>query len=187
MGYGRCRRRGFHRRWPAGDGWRSPALGVPGGPNRKPSLSLHCEDLDLAGSGSMNEGEVSAQLGLAGIPGAAESAAIAGTWKSPPTKGRGCISPMSVAPGHWRRSRRLRKAGAAVTCEAAPHHLVLVDEAVRKPRLQLQDEPAAPRRRRPASPGGGAGRRSDGLYRHRPRSPTRHRKRRRRSKRRPSA
>jgi dihydroorotase len=94
-------------------------------------LSLHCEDLDLAGSGSMNEGEVSAQLGLAGIPGAAESAAIARDLEIAAYEGaRVHIAHVSCARS-LAAIEAARKAGAAVTCEAAPHHLVLVDEAVR--------------------------------------------------------
>ena len=43
----------------------------------------HCEDACLATKGVMNEGVVSTELGLRGIPGAAEDVMTAGTSLSP--------------------------------------------------------------------------------------------------------
>lgn len=94
-------------------------------------LSLHCEDLDLAGAGVMNEGTVSAQLGLAGIPGTAESADVARNLDIALYEGA------RVHIAHISCARSLaaidmaRQSGGAVTCEVTPHHLVLNDEAVR--------------------------------------------------------
>jgi dihydroorotase len=94
-------------------------------------LSLHCEDLDLAGAGVMNEGEISARLGLAGIPGPAESADVARSLEIALYEGaRVHIAHVSCA-----RSLTVieaaRNAGATVTCEATPHHLLLTDAEVR--------------------------------------------------------
>lgn len=94
-------------------------------------LSLHCEDLGLAGAGVMNEGEVSAQLGLAGIPCASESADIARVLEiALYEQGRVHIAHVSCARS-LNAISAAREAGTAVTCEAAPHHLLLNDEAVR--------------------------------------------------------
>ncbi|MHB1361447.1 MAG: dihydroorotase [Thermoleophilia bacterium] len=95
-------------------------------------LSLHCEDLDLAGAGVMNEGGVSAQLGLAGIPCTAESADVARALEiALYERGRVHIAHVSCARS-LAAIRAAREAGAAVTCEATPHHLLLTDEAVRR-------------------------------------------------------
>ncbi len=94
-------------------------------------LSLHCEDLTLSGQGQMNEGEVSAELGLMGIPGAAETAAIAKDLEIAIfEQARVHIAHVSCA-GSLGLIKAAREAGAQVTSEAAPHHLVLSDEAVR--------------------------------------------------------
>lgn len=93
-------------------------------------LCLHCEDSDLAGQGVMNEGEVSARLGLAGIPATAETAALARDLEIAAYEGgRVHIAHLSCA-----RSLELleaaRRAGAEVTCEATPHHLLLTENDV---------------------------------------------------------
>ncbi|MFA5808895.1 MAG: dihydroorotase [Thermoleophilia bacterium] len=93
-------------------------------------LSLHCEDPGLAGAGVMNEGEVSACLGLAGIPCASESADVARNLEiALYENARVHIAHISCA-----RSLELisasRKSGALVTCEVTPHHLTLTDASV---------------------------------------------------------
>lgn len=94
-------------------------------------LSLHCEDLSLSGQGHMNEGAVSAELGLAGIPCASETAAIARDLQIAVYEGaRVHVAHVSCA-GSLDIIAAAREAGATVTCEATPHHLVLSDEAVR--------------------------------------------------------
>ena len=94
-------------------------------------LALHEEDPSLSGQGAMHEGEVSALLGLAGIPSISESAQVA----------RDCaIAAYEQARIHVQHVsaletvetiERAREAGTQVTCEATPHHLLLTDEAVR--------------------------------------------------------
>ncbi|MDO8736433.1 MAG: dihydroorotase [Thermoleophilia bacterium] len=94
-------------------------------------LSLHCEDLDLAGAGVVNEGTVSAQLGLAGIPGTAESSDVARNLDIALYEGaRVHIAHVSCARS-VAAVDLARKAGGAVTCEVTPHHLALNDEEVR--------------------------------------------------------
>ncbi len=91
-------------------------------------LMEHCEDLNLAHSGQMHEGEVSTRLGLRGIPGASEDVMVARNILLAADAGAHIhISHVSTA-----RSLELvrmgRKQGVRVTCEATPHHFSLCDE-----------------------------------------------------------
>ena len=92
----------------------------------------HAEDLNLTGSGVMHEGEWSTKLGLPGIPGSAEDVMVArDILLAEDTCGRYHVAHLSTA-----RSldlvRRGRAQGLRVTCEVAPHHLILTDEEVAK-------------------------------------------------------
>lgn len=90
-------------------------------------LSLHSEDPDLSGAGVMNEGEVSARLGLTGIPCAAESSMAARDLEIAAYEaGRVNIAHISCART-VEHITAARQAGARVTCEATPHHLTLTD------------------------------------------------------------
>lgn len=93
-------------------------------------LSLHCEDPSLAGAGVMNESEVSARLGLTGIPCAAESADVARNLEIAQYEGgRVHIAHISCARS-LEHIKAARAAGVNVTCEVTPHHLALTDMAV---------------------------------------------------------
>jgi len=94
-------------------------------------ISLHEEDPTLSGAGVMHEGPVSAELGLAGIPSISEATMVARD---------GLIAAEEGGRVHFqhisaRRSiealRALRAAGARVSGEATPHHLLLTDVAVK--------------------------------------------------------
>jgi dihydroorotase len=92
----------------------------------------HAEDLNLTGKGVMHEGEWSTRLGLPGIPGSAEDVMIArDIILTEDTGGRYHVAHLSTARAldmvRRARSQRLR-----VTCEVAPHHLILSDEEVAK-------------------------------------------------------
>jgi dihydroorotase len=90
----------------------------------------HCEDLDLRGEGVMHEGKVSLNLGLKGIPAAAEEVMVfrdltlAGL-----TGARLHIAHVSTA-GSVELIRRAKAAGLKVTAETAPHYFTLTDDAV---------------------------------------------------------
>lgn len=96
----------------------------------KPVLS-HCEDATLTQGFVMNEGRVSAEIGLKGFPNAAEAVMAA----------RDCyLAALADAPVHIchvsaRETvevlRQAKKQGIPVTAEAAPHHLLLTDEELR--------------------------------------------------------
>jgi dihydroorotase len=95
------------------------------------TIALHEEDPALSGAGVMNEGAVSALLGLAGIPSISESTMIQ----------RDCaIAGFEDARIHLQHLsaresiaavEHAKQAGVQVTCEVTPHHLCLTDETVR--------------------------------------------------------
>lgn len=93
-------------------------------------IMAHCEDLSLSVGGSMNEGPMSAVLGLKGIPRSAEEIMVM----------RNCL--LSLHTGcqlhimrvsTWGAVEMVRQAkylGAPVTCEVCPQHFVFTEEAV---------------------------------------------------------
>ncbi len=91
----------------------------------------HAEDLSLAAGGAMNEGPVSTELGLKGIPWVAEDAATArDIMIAEFTGGRLHVCHVSTK-GSVELVRRAKARGVRVSCEATPHHFMLTDEAVR--------------------------------------------------------
>ncbi|WCB94248.1 Dihydroorotase [Baekduia alba] len=94
-------------------------------------IALHEEDPSLSGKGAMNEGEVSAQLGITGIPSISEAtmvardALIAGY-----EEGRIHIQHLSARES-IEALAEAKQRGVRITGEASPHHLCLTDEAVR--------------------------------------------------------
>jgi dihydroorotase len=95
------------------------------------TLALHEEDPSLSGEGVMHEGEVSALLGLAGIPSISESATVARDCQLAQYEdGRIHVQHVS-ARETVEVLERAKAAGVKVTAEASPHHLLLTDDAVR--------------------------------------------------------
>src|SRR5215210_2634464 len=94
-------------------------------------VALHEEDPDLSAGGVMNEGEVSAVLGMAGVPGVSESTMIARDCSLALEEGARIHVQHLSARSSVEEIARAKTAGVAVTCEATPHHLTLTDEAVR--------------------------------------------------------
>ena len=90
----------------------------------------HCEDRNLSAGGVMNEGIVSARLGLAGIPAAAESIMVARDIVLSELTG----APLHIAHVSTECSVRLirdaKERGLPVTAETAPHYFSLTEEAV---------------------------------------------------------
>jgi dihydroorotase len=93
-------------------------------------IALHEEDPSLSAGGVMAEGEASARLGMAGIPAVSESTMIARD---------GALAGLEDARVHVQHlSARIsvealaaaKAAGARITGEACPHHLLLTDEEV---------------------------------------------------------
>jgi dihydroorotase len=90
----------------------------------------HCQDRSLSAGGAMHEGRWSLILGLKGMPAAAEEVdavrdcALAGL-----TGARVHLAHVSTR-GTIEAVRRAKELGLRVTCEVAPHHWSLSDEAV---------------------------------------------------------
>jgi len=92
----------------------------------------HCEEPTLFQGASMNEGPVSTLLGLRGAPAAAEAIAVErDLLLAELTGGRLHIAHISAAAS-VDAVRRGKARGVRVTAEATPHHLLLIDEEVRK-------------------------------------------------------
>ncbi|HWH26135.1 MAG TPA: dihydroorotase [Pseudolysinimonas sp.] len=94
-------------------------------------VAQHAQEPRLTEGAQMNEGVVSAELGLAGWPAVAEEAIIARDVLLAQTTGaRLHICHLSTAGSveviRWAKSR-----GIAVTAEVTPHHLLLTDELAR--------------------------------------------------------
>ena len=90
----------------------------------------HAEDKNLSGAGVMNEGAVSTQLGLAGIPCASEDVMVSrDIMVAELTGARLHICHVSTE-GSVRLIRAAKKRGVKVTAEVTPHHFILTDEAV---------------------------------------------------------
>lgn len=91
----------------------------------------HCEDLHLAEGGCMNEGLISTELGLPGIPAAAEDVMVARNLSlSELTGARLHLAHISTA-GSARMVREAKARGIRVTAEACPHHFTLTEDLVR--------------------------------------------------------
>jgi len=94
-------------------------------------IALHEEDPALSGDGVMHEGEVSALLGVAGIPSVSESTMVARDIELAAYED-GFIHVQHVSARQTVEVlERARAAGLRVTAEATPHHLLLTHECVR--------------------------------------------------------
>jgi len=92
----------------------------------------HCEDPYLFRGGAMNESSLSAELGIRGIPAAAEEIMVArNILLAKLTGGSIHLAHLSTAGSielvRWAKANNLR-----VTAEVTPHHFTLTDEAVAK-------------------------------------------------------
>ncbi|MDQ6718283.1 MAG: dihydroorotase [Gemmatimonadota bacterium] len=91
----------------------------------------HCEEPTLAAGGAMNEGIVSARLGLRGIPSEAEEImVIRDILLARRTGGHVHLAHMSTK-GSVELIRWGKERGINVTAEVCPHHLSLTEERVR--------------------------------------------------------
>ncbi len=97
-----------------------------------PKLGLkvlsHCEDLFLSEGGKMNEGSVSAQLGVPGVPAAAEDCGTAREIALAAAYG----VPVHICHVSTKTSvhliRDAKRRGVPVTAETAPHYFALTEE-----------------------------------------------------------
>ena len=94
-------------------------------------LIQHSEVLDLTEGGCMNEGLVSTELGLKGMPAEAEDIMVyRDIALLEKTGGRLHVAHIS-SKNSVDLVRQAKSRGLSVTCEVAPHHFTLTDEAVR--------------------------------------------------------
>ena len=90
----------------------------------------HCEDQQLSDGAFMNEGWVSARLGLKGMPAAAEEIMVARDISLAQLSGaRLHVAHVSTA-GSVELIRKAKASGLKITAEVTPHHLTLTEERV---------------------------------------------------------
>jgi dihydroorotase len=100
-------------------------LGVP--------IVDHCEDPSLKGDGVAHEGYYASALGLRGIPGVAESLMVERDVSLAELTGAHVHIAHMSARQSLRAVRAGKDRGVSVTCEVAPHHFTLTDEALQSP------------------------------------------------------
>ncbi len=103
---------------------RAPQLGM--------SVVAHCESLQIADGGIINEGEVSRKLGVKGIPDSAEDC---GTMREISFADAFDV-PIHICHVSTKNSvkmiRDAKKRGVKVTCETAPHYFTLTEKELLK-------------------------------------------------------
>lgn len=90
----------------------------------------HCEDRNLSAGGLMNEGKISTELGLPGIPTLAEDVMVARDLLLAEFSGAALHIAHVSSAGAVRMIRDAKKRGVRVTAETTPHYFTLTDEAV---------------------------------------------------------
>jgi dihydroorotase len=93
----------------------------------------HCEDPSLKGDGVAHEGFRASSLGLRGIPGAAESLMVERDISLAELTGAHFHVAHMSARQSLRAVRAGKDRGVRVTCEVAPHHFTLTDDALAAP------------------------------------------------------
>jgi len=102
---------------------RSRSLGLP--------LIAHCEDKTLSRDGVMNEGPLATELGLKGIPPAAEEVMVDRDLRLAKLTGAVLHIAHVSTRGSVELVRRAKDEGVPVTAEVTPHHLTLTEDSVR--------------------------------------------------------
>ncbi|MBI4318898.1 MAG: dihydroorotase [Chloroflexi bacterium] len=95
----------------------------------KPIIS-HCEDLQLAKDGVVNEGVIATRLGLKGMPAAAEDIMVARDIALAELVGGKLHLAHVSSAGSVDLVRRAKARGLSVTAEVTPHHLTLTEDWV---------------------------------------------------------
>jgi len=92
----------------------------------------HPEDLNLSAGGVMNEGKVSTELGLAGIPSASEEAMVAREIILANLTGAKVHLAHLSTKGSVELIRRAKEQGIKISCETCPHYFSLTELAVKE-------------------------------------------------------
>jgi dihydroorotase len=90
----------------------------------------HCEDKEIAGDGTINEGWVSVRLGLKGIPSEAEEIIVARDLALAKLTGSRLHISHASTKGTVELIRKAKESGINVSAEVTPHHLLLTEETV---------------------------------------------------------
>jgi dihydroorotase len=90
----------------------------------------HAQDIGLSGKGVMNEGVVSARLGLPGIPNAAEETAVSRDISIAEMTGARLHLTHISTRGAIASIRDAKARGLRITCDVTPHHLAMTDDWV---------------------------------------------------------
>jgi dihydroorotase len=93
-------------------------------------IIAHCEDTNLSAAGSMNESELSTEIGLPAIPSLSEEIMVAREIALAREYGRVHLAHISSA-GSVKLIRQAKKQGIAITCETCPHYFSLTQAAVK--------------------------------------------------------
>lgn len=93
-------------------------------------LVEHAEDINLVGKGVMNEGLVSSQIGLRGIPHAAEDVIVSRDISLSAHTGAKLHIAHVSSKNAVESLAHARARGLLVTAEVTPHHLLLTDESL---------------------------------------------------------
>ncbi|MEA2101040.1 MAG: dihydroorotase [Thermodesulfobacteriota bacterium] len=94
-------------------------------------LISHAQDMGLSGKGVMNEGALSAALGLEGIPWAAEDVMVARDIMVAEYTGLSIHITHLSTRGSIELVRQAKARGVKVTCDVTPHHLLLTEAMVK--------------------------------------------------------
>ena len=100
------------------------SLGLPGA-----VVAQHAEDDSMCAGGSMHEGAVSSRLGIPGRPGEAEAIIVARDIRLAALTGAHVHFLHLSTAASVDLVRAAKRDGVRVTCEVAPHHFTLTDEA----------------------------------------------------------
>lgn len=96
------------------------------------TLTAHCEDLYLASKWLMNEGEVSKELNIPGVPNAAEDCGTAREIAAAAAYNLPIHICHVSTKGSCQLIRDAKKSGVKVTAESAPHYMLLTDKELYK-------------------------------------------------------
>jgi dihydroorotase len=94
------------------------------------TIALHEEDRSLSRDGAMHEGQLSAQLGVPGIPCASEASMVARDAVLADCEGARVHFQHLSCAASVRAVAEAKARGVAVSAEATPHHLLLTEHAV---------------------------------------------------------
>lgn len=100
------------------------AAGVP--------VISHCEDLSIIDGGIINEGEISRKLGVKGMDRASEDSITAREIVLAESSGTAIHIAHVSTKGSVQLIREAKARGVKVTCETAPHYMMMTDELLEK-------------------------------------------------------